>query len=209
MKKLVVFLCISIFGMQQVSAQSAEVEQLLLNVEKLTQFKQILSDMKKGYQILEGGYNTIKDISEGNFSLHKLFLDGLMQVSPTVRKYRRVAEIIDYEATLVKEYRTAFERFRKDGNFNEKELSYLGNVYGNLLEQSLRNLDELTAVMTAGKLRMTDDERLQAIDRIYMEMQDKVGFLRDFNNNTAVLAVQREREKNDVESVRKNYGLNN
>ena len=59
------------------SAQSAEIQQLLLNVEKLTQFKQILSDMKKGYQILEGGYNTIKDISEGNFSLHKAFLDGL------------------------------------------------------------------------------------------------------------------------------------
>ncbi len=34
------------------TAQSNEVTQLLLNVEKLTQFKQILSDMKKGYQIL-------------------------------------------------------------------------------------------------------------------------------------------------------------
>lgn len=72
----------------QASAQADEIAQLVLNIEKLSQFKQILSDMKKGYQILNGGYNTVKNIAEGNFSLHKAFLDGLMEVSPTVRNYR-------------------------------------------------------------------------------------------------------------------------
>lgn len=65
------------------------------------------------------------------------------------------------------------------------------------------------AVVTAGKMRMSDDERLQAIDRIYSDMQDKIQFLRHFNNNTTVLAVQRAKEKNDAETIRKVYGLNN
>ena len=86
-------------------AQTDEIAQLLLNVEKLAQFKQILSDMKKGYEILNGGYNTIKDLSQGNFSLHKTFLDALMEVSPTVKKYKRVADIINYQVILVKEYK--------------------------------------------------------------------------------------------------------
>jgi hypothetical protein len=198
-----------LFPEQKASAQSAEVQQLLLNVEKLAQFKQILSDMKKGYLILEGGYNTIKDISEGNFSLHKIFLDGLMQVSPAVRGYRRVADIISYQVTLVKEYRNAYDRFRQDDNFSEQELRYLGRVYDNLFNESLRNLDELLVIITAGEARMSDDERLQAIDRIFAQMQDKLMFLRSFNNNTTVLAMQRAKERNDAQAIREIYGLNN
>ena len=212
MKKIVMILSLifcSLLHAYKVSAQAAEIQQLLLNVEKLAQFKQILSDMKKGYQILEGGYNTIKDISEGNFSLHKAFLDGLMQVSPAVRNYRRVADIINYQIVLVKEYRNAYGRFKRDNNFNPQELDYIGDVYNNLLKESLRNLDELTTIITAGKTRMSDDERLQAIDRIYADMQDKLTFLRHFNNNTTILAVQRAKERNDVQAIQKIYGINN
>lgn len=190
-------------------AQSQEMQQLLLNIEKLTQFKQILQDMKKGYVILNGGYNTIKDLSQGNFSLHKTFIDGLMQVSPTVRKYKRIGEIVNYQMLLVKEYKTASKRFKSSSLFNEKEIRYIEKVYANLFKQSLRNLDELTTVITANKLRMSDDERLESIDRITVEMQDKLMFLRNFNANTSVLTVQRSKEHNDVDSMNKLYKVTN
>jgi DNA repair ATPase RecN len=193
--------------MKHAAAQSTEAAQLLLNVEKLAQFKQILKDMKKGYQILDGGYNTVKDIAEGNFSIHKVFLDGLMQVSPTVRKYKRIVDIIDFQIILIREYKNAFERFKRDENFAPEELAYLGRIYDNLFKQSLRNMDELTNVITANKLRMSDDERLKAIDTIYEDMQDKLIFLRHFNNNTTVLAVQRAKEKNDVKTIGQTYGI--
>lgn len=199
------FLCMS--PMKHAAAQSTEAAQLLLNVEKLAQFKQILKDMKKGYQILDGGYNTVKDIAEGNFSIHKVFLDGLMQVSPTVRKYKRIVDIIDFQIILIREYKNAFERFKRDENFAPEELAYLGRIYDNLFKQSLRNMDELTNVITANKLRMSDDERLKAIDTIYEDMQDKLIFLRHFNNNTTVLAVQRAKEKNDVKTIGQTYGI--
>ncbi|NGF55573.1 TerB family tellurite resistance protein [Parapedobacter sp. SGR-10] len=211
MKKMIVITALVLAALLpagKVSAQANEIAQLLLNVEKLAQFKQILSDMKKGYEILSGGYNTVKNISEGNFNLHRVFLDGLMEVSPTVRGYRRVADIADYQLTLVREYRNAYNRFKRDGNFNPEELAYLGRVYDKLFRESLRNLDELLTVVTAGKARMSDDERLQAIDRIYLDMQDKLMFLRHFNNNTTVLAVQRAKEKNDARTMRRVYGTN-
>ena len=193
---------------QKASAQSQELQQLALNIEKLAQFKQILSDMKKGYQILEGGYTMVKDISQGNFSLHKAFLDGLMQVSPTVRNYYKAAEIVDYQIKLVNEYRSAYNRFRADDNFNPQEIAYLGRVYDNLLNESLRNLDELLLVITAGQARMSDDERLLAIDRIHAEMVDKLVFLRSFNNDTSVLALQRAKERNGAQASKKAYGIN-
>ncbi|MXN91165.1 TerB family tellurite resistance protein [Flavobacterium sp. Sd200] len=211
MKKAVTILLLGLFGIASVnkaSAQSQEVQQLLLNIEKLTQFKQILSDMKKGYHILEGGYNTIKDISQGNFSLHKAFLDGLMAVSPAVRNYYKAGEIIDYQIRLVSEYRSAYNRFRADDNFNPQEIGYLAKVYDNLLKESLRSLDELLLVITAGQARMSDDERLQTIDRIHSEMVDRLMFLRSFNNDTSVLALQRAKERNDARISKSINGIN-
>jgi DNA repair ATPase RecN len=178
--------------------QSAEIQQLILNIEKLSQFKKILSDMKKGYELLSGGYKTVKDMTEGNFSLHKTFLDALMQVSPAVKNYKRVAEIVEYQISIVKESRNGMNRFIKSGNFSGQEINYFEKVYGNLLNQSLRNLDELTMVITADKLRMSDDERLKAVDDIYEQMQDKLLFLRNFNTTSNVLALQRSKEKKDV-----------
>ena len=55
MKKLIIVISLSLLGVFpafRASAQADEIAQLLLNIEKLAQFKQILSDMKKGYEIL-------------------------------------------------------------------------------------------------------------------------------------------------------------
>ncbi|MDB5159556.1 MAG: TerB family tellurite resistance protein, partial [Mucilaginibacter sp.] len=44
----------------QVRAQSDDMVQLILDIEKLTQLKGILTDMKTGNDIINGGYNEVK-----------------------------------------------------------------------------------------------------------------------------------------------------
>lgn len=206
MKKIIVVLIMC--GMAfQTKAQSDEIQQLLLNVEKLAQFKKILKSMKDAYTILYKGYTAVKDISEGNFNLHKSFLDGLLQVSPAVKKYRRIADIINYQVRIVKEYKAAFARFKEDEQFTTDEIDYMGKVYKNLFEVSLKSIDELAMVITAGKLRMSDDERLQAIDRIYASIEDQYAFLKDFNGNTSMLSLQRKSEQVQIEMSRRIYGI--
>lgn len=201
-KLLIVLLCAPFLCL----GQSQEAKQLLLNVEKLAQLKLMLSHMKTGYQILSKGYNTITDISKGNFSLHKTILDGLLEVSPSVRKYKRVADIIDIQLKIVKEAKSALSEFKNNRQFSIKEIDYLSGIYGNLLTESLKTLDELAMVITAGKLRMSDDERLKAIDRVYDEVIEQYSFLNEFSNSTAILSMQREKEKMDIDLMRKIHG---
>lgn len=191
----------------RLQAQATELAQLALNIEKLAQFKQILSDLKKGYEILTGGYKTIRDISEGNFNLHKTFLDGLKQVSPTVKKYYRIADIISDQVKIVKEYKSALDRAKKSGQFREDEIAYLIGVYGRLTDDSIENLDDLLTVITASDLRMNDEERLSAIDKIYDDMKDKLYFLRSFNSSTQVLALQRAKAAGEVKVVEQLYSV--
>lgn len=187
--------------------QSQEAKQLMLNVEKLAQLKLMLGHMKTGYQILSKGYTTISDLSKGNFNLHKTFLDGLLQISPAVRKYKKIADIIDFQLKIVKEYKAAFNEFKGSKHFTVDEVDYLGKVYGNLFKESLKTLEELAMVITAGELRMTDDERLKAIDKIYDEVLGQYTFLNEFNNSTALLSLQRDNEQREIDLMRKIHGV--
>ena len=210
MKKCVmIFLLISCFGFSsKTNAQSQEAKQLLLDVEKLAALKNILSDLKKGYEIISGGYNAIKNISEGNFNLHEMFLNSLLQISPAVKNYKHIADIIDAQLKIVSEYKTAYRQFRQSNLFSTGEIDYIGNVYSNLFNQSVKNLDALATIVTANKLRMSDDERMSAIDDNWKEVENKLMFLRHFNNNTKILALQRAKEQNDVSVMNELYDVN-
>ncbi len=206
MKKYVLVLLFA-FKFCCASAQSQEAQQLLLNVEKLAQLKQILKDMYKGYEVVSKGYNSIKDISQNNFNLHKAFLDGLLEVSPVVKKYKRVIDIIERQGQIVKEYKTSFKRFKESNQFNFAEISYMSQVYTSLLGRSLQGLQELLMVITAGQLRMSDEERLAAVDKIFAGMEDKLSFLRNFDRGNTVLAMQRGKETIDTKISQQLYGV--
>ena len=197
----VLLLLTMLAGAVRVHGQSTEVQQLLLNAAKLTQLKETLTDMKRGYTILSNGYNAIKNIASGNFSLHEVFLDGLLQVSPIVKKYHRVADIVRLQQAIVKEYRSAYGRFRSSGNFRPEELEYIGRVYAKLFAQSMDNLDALLMVITASRLRMNDEERLKAIDGIFTDTRDKLDFLRYFNSETGIMELFRDSENRELDQL--------
>ena len=96
--------------------------------------------------------------------------------------------------------------FKQDKHFSPDELIYMLTVYNNLISSSEKNLTNLLNVITASKLRMNDAERLRAIDGIYSDTHDELSFLRQFNSKTGLLADERAREQNSLESVRGLYG---
>lgn len=198
MKRCVLkFMSLLLCGMLWTSSgfsQSFEMQQLILNVQKLNQLRAILSQLKEGYEILSKGYQTIKNLSQGNFNLHQTFLDGLLAVSPTVRKYKRISEIITEQKELIRHSRKAMARFSNLNTLNEREIIYLESIYSNILSRSSRNIDELLMVITAGELRMNDAERLDAIDRIYTSLNDKLTYVKNFNHKVELISTQRNKE---------------
>ena len=188
-------------------AQEYEIQQLLLDIEKLAQFKSILNSMYEGYEILSSGYGAIKDISEGNFNLHNDFLNSLLEVNPVVQQYKRVADIFYYETLIVKHASNAINNFQASGMISEDELNYISRVCNNVLNASAKNIEDLLTILTAQQLRMSDAERLAGIDRIYDEVQDKLLFLQHFNGGTSVLATQRKSALWNIEKDKILFGL--
>ena len=209
MKKILVILTFIVSLHPIVSrAQSTGdlVEQLVLDFQKLQDMKAILQDMYTSYKILDQGYTRIKNIAQGQFNLHKAFLDGLLAVSPAVKNYYRVGEIIQAEYNLVREYKASSSRAHGSGLFTDSELGYIDGIYSTLFKRSLQSIDELTMVLTDDVLRMSDAQRLAAIDRVYGEINGQLQAVRQLNNATSVQVLQREKTINDIKTLKQFYG---
>lgn len=183
------------------------IKQLTLDYEKLASMNSSLQQMYRGFDVLSRGYGMVKDVSEGNFNLHETFLKGLMAVSPAVRKYPRVTDLISNQANLLKEYKAASRRFTQDPHLSPQVSSYIIDVYDRLAQASLKNLDDLALVMTDSQLRMSDAERLAAIDQLYGESRDQLSFLRRFNDQASKFILQKTFNLNERNALKNLYGI--
>ena len=184
-----------------------DIQQLTLDYQKLKTEKALLSDMYTAYNLISKGFDQIKSIAQGNFTLHRTFLNALLAVSPAIRNYYKVASIINNEAELVREYQSAQHYFQRTGSFTLTELTYFNDLYANLLTHSLQDLDELVMIMTDDQLRMSDAERLSAIDRIDESMTTQLSTLKAFNNANAIQVGQRSLITTDIQSLRNLYDI--
>ena len=209
-KKIWVFGLGLIIGMAAATpgkAQASDVEQLILDVQKLTVLKQILTDLKTGYEVLDAGYSAVRDIAKGSFNLHEAFLDGLLAVSPAVRNYQRVKDIVSMEAGMLSRYQSAWSGFQQNKFLQPAEIASLWQFYTNLFKKTVQGLNDLMMVLMPGTLRASDAERMRQIDGIYTGMLENAAELDRVNNTTALLAMQRAQEENDMKVLGGLYGL--
>lgn len=108
---------------------------------------------------------------------------------------------------LVEEYKRAWGLFKQDKHFTTDELSYMGSVYSGILDESVKNLDQIFVVINSFQTQMSDAKRLEitnaAADRIDVNCND----LKTFNQQGIVISLQRAKAQNDVDVVKKLYGL--
>lgn len=206
MKTIVSFGMVVLFCLK-LSAQSQEMEQLRLDLEKLVQFKLILSQMKQGYQTLQNGYNAVRDAAKGNFDLHKNYLDGLLKVNPFVKQSPALRQIATGQAATVKTFQAAFQEYQSSGLFSAGELTDLRNKYGECSQKVSDDLDILSQIITSGKTRMSDAERLQVIGTVQADISGQLTIVRALVNDYSRLMALRMQQKKDNNAFRKLSGL--
>jgi hypothetical protein len=182
-------------------------EEIILDGQKLTSLKSTLKDMEQGYDELKEGYTKIRDIAKGNFTLHQAFLDALWVLSPAVRNDPRLTEIVNMEYRIVAAYKAATGQLGTTPVFSFDEMTYINGTFSAVLQRSTQAMEELTMVTTDNQLRMSDDQRLQAMDRIDGDMKGELAFLQQFNNELAIEAARRNRESNDINTLKSLYGI--
>lgn len=168
-------------------------------VEQIAAFQTYLGYVKQGYEIAHKGITTVQNIKNGEWNLHKDFFGSLKSINPVIKNSAKVADIIALQVGLVKRSKALLNECRQNGQLTYEEIAYLENVCNKLLLESLKNIDELTMVITSGELQMKDDERINRIEKIYADMKEKQVFLRSFGSSVVRLSKSRSHEKFEIE----------
>jgi hypothetical protein len=155
--------------------------------------------------------NSLNDISgwlTKEKTLYEQYYQELARVRTIIADYDEVKRIISQQAQLVSEYKNASQLFNRDQHFSAQELNYIGQVYDGILQESVRNLDEVLMAVNAFSTQMSDAERLEAIHHATAGMQRNLDDLRRFNHNNIALSLQRSKNAQDRQAVKQWYGLN-
>jgi hypothetical protein len=176
--------------------------------QKATQKKYLLQQIvalqtyigyaKKGYTIVDNGISTIRNIKNGDFNLHRDFLNSFKAINPKISNYAKVADIVAYQLRIIKQAKQAFKHIRETKQFTPDEMEYGQKVFDMLLDECLQSIEELLDVITPDKLEMKDNERLKRIDKLYADMQDKYTFCSVMCEDMSLLAAQRLGEQIEV-----------
>jgi hypothetical protein len=177
------------------------------HARQLILLKVYLEYVKKGVTIVRRGLNTIENVKNGNFNLHRDFFSYLDNVNPHIANSAKVADIIAYQVFIVQEMRAVNNYCRRNSSFTPEEVAYVADVYANLLVLCDANLSELLMIIKPNKTKMSDDERLQRIDKVHTDMKDQDAFVRAFDQDVKFIAHERKREQLQLDHLRTQYDL--
>src|ERR1700754_935864 len=119
--------------------------------------------VEKGYAILETGLAAIRNLQSGEFDLHKVFYDRLSGINPAIGKMGEETEIVSLETAVAQRCADALRRYRQNHRIDAGEFDYISQVYGVILDAGQQVVDLLQDLLTAGRLKLSDDERMERI----------------------------------------------
>jgi hypothetical protein len=224
MKRLFIVTALLIFAIlepsQQVNAQDPITEIIKAGIKKVIKAVDLkiqrlqnetiwLQNAQKVVEntMSEMKLNEITDWVEKQRSLYKDYYDELWQVKNTISYYHRVREITSKQVQLVAEYKRAWALFKQDKHFTGNELDYMGTVYKGILDESVKNIDQIFLVINSFSTQMSDAKRLEIINNAYNQIETNYSDLKAFNQQNILVSLQRAESKNDIDVVKALYGL--
>lgn len=218
MKKCIIIFLFS--AMQTVHAQTGILEVIKAGIKKaivavdlkIQRIQNKTIWLQNAQKVLENKMHELKLDEIGNWvekqrKLYADYFDELWKVKNTIATYQRVRDIIRRQLQLVTEYQRAYALSRRDRNFTPDEIGYMFQVYSGILGESLKNLEQVQLVIGAFITQMSDANRMEIINTASDNIEQNMADLRQFNQENIRTSLQRAKERNDIDVVKKLYGL--
>jgi hypothetical protein len=146
-------------------------------LEQLAAWKLYAGYVQNGYTIAREGWAVVKDISDGEFSLHGEFLNGLKRISPAITRDGRMVRIVALHLQIVR----SCGRLESLIGLSATQRLYLQAVNAEVLKECVDDLAELLLLLSADKLAMNEQDRLARLAGIEERMAEKWRFVQDFS----------------------------
>jgi len=195
-----------------VSLVSGIIKKVIIAIDlKVQQLQNETIQLQNAERSLENNLhlNSLNDINDWlgkEKALYQQYYQELATVRSVITNYDEVKRLIRQQEQLLAEYNHANNLFKQDKHFSVAELNQMSNVYGGIIEESARNLQEVVTAVTSIST-MKDAERLLVIHQAMAGMQQNLNDLRQFNRYNTQLSLARAKDEQDRQQVKQLYGL--
>lgn len=163
--------------------------------------------LKKGYNIAKDGLHLIGNIKNGDLNLHAEYFNSLRTVSPRVQKYIKVAQINAYFRQIIQQSRQSLSRVKLSMKKSSEHYDYVSEVYENLLNKAGDQIAMLVDVLTDGVYELSEDARIEVVDKIYNDISDMYTFCQNFSTNNDQYMIQVEKDMSDYFLLKRLHNL--
>lgn len=139
--------------------------------------------------------------------LFSTYYDELWKIKGTIAYYQRIKNVAVRQLALVNDYKRAWAFLQQDKHFSAGELQQMTAVYSGILSASERNLDDVMTVVSSGKTQMSDEQRLELINRAADRLDENYSDLRRFNTENQMLSLQRSHDLGEIKTTKLIYGI--
>ena len=136
----------------------------------------------------------------------KQYYDALKAVKNLVRNARKVQQCILMVGEISDIYVTSYRRMLADENFSPQELAAIAVGYTKIIEESANSLRELQDIVNPTDLSLTDKDRLDVVDAVYVILRKHRNLARYYTRKYISVSMLRARERGNSEQVMFLYG---
>lgn len=136
----------------------------------------------------------------------KQYYDALKAVKNLVRNARKVQQCILMVGEISDIYVTSYRRMLADENFSPEELAAIAVGYTKIIQESANSLQELQDIVNPTDLSLTDKDRLEVVDAVYIIMRKHRNLARYYTRKYISVSMLRARERGNSRQVMLLYG---
>lgn len=211
-------ICVSL--PKQASAQVAVLEVIKAGVKKVIKAVDLKVQrlqnetiwLQNAQKVLENQLAKLKlteiaDWTEKQRELYSKYYASLWEIKSAIAYYKRIRELTDNQIGIINEYKWSWSLFQKDAHFSPGELDGMQKVYLGILEESVKNLDQILLVVGTFKTQMSDAKRLEIINAAADKMEENRQDLQKFNSGNISLSIQRSSSLEEAAKLKELYGV--
>lgn len=157
---------------------------------------------KQGYHIADKGLDFIQSSKNGEYNLHQDYFTSLQAVNPAIQNWQKVASMVVGQLQILKLTKESLNNSIQSGQLTSVEITSCRNTIENLLKDCLWVVNDLVTLTSSTEHQMTDDERIQRIDALYVEMQGQKTFAVSFCSDMGLFSVGRMVERIEIKGSR-------
>ena len=148
-----------------------------------------------------------KGFTEKNMLLAKDWYDGLLAISNTIKTYRRLQHIFERQTAIITIYSNYIGKFKADPNLDPAQVAGMVRGYTLLIQESATYLDDLSAIVSPAKSKMTDAERMELIDVLDDKVTHQYDLVNYFTRRNMAISSQQGAAAREAATLKKLYGL--